>query len=330
VRLDESINDLVMMKEPSRKTLKNREDLFARLEMLVEENFQDYGTVRLFLFGSCAVNLDSDTSDLDMCIAPMDDKENGLKDYQRLDVLQNLYRCLQEREFGEIDIIYSARVPVCKLTDASTGIQCDFILPVGNLEKKTEILRVLGRMDQRFRPFILTVKHWSKSRGIGEAARGALNSFGHTLLAVHFLQAVEPPVLPIIQVVDGEIVGDEHESFVSENTSTLGELLAGYFEYYSHNFDRSIHCVSILDKDLEECSGPDREAKFPGRQQRYLCVVDPVDCSDNVGRNIPLDGAKAICLEFERGWNLIQSGATLDDICQVPAIVPDFRVVTRY
>lgn len=53
--------------------------------------------------------------------------------------------------------------------------------------------------DDRIAMLIDLVKYWSKRRFIGDASKGSLNSFGHTLLVLHFAQACEPALAPNIQ-----------------------------------------------------------------------------------------------------------------------------------
>ena len=53
--------------------------------------------------------------------------------------------------------------------------------------------------DDRVRELVDMVKYWSKRRYIGDASKGSLNSFGHTLMVIHFAQNCEPPLVPNLQ-----------------------------------------------------------------------------------------------------------------------------------
>jgi len=41
----------------------------------------------------------------------------------------------------------------------------------------------------------------AKQCDIGDASRGSLSSYGYTLLVLHYLQQVTPPVIPVLQEV---------------------------------------------------------------------------------------------------------------------------------
>ena len=56
--------------------------------------------------------------------------------------------------------------------------------------------------DDRVRPFIISIKHWSKTRGLCDAMNNYPNSFGFVLLSIKFLQMVN--ILPICSIEDVE------------------------------------------------------------------------------------------------------------------------------
>jgi hypothetical protein len=39
---------------------------------------------------------------------------------------------------------------------------------------------------------------------IGDASRGTLSSYAYIIMVIHFLQQIQPPVLPVLQQVCGE------------------------------------------------------------------------------------------------------------------------------
>lgn len=286
------------LQEFSRQTLPSHELEVARNELLqrlgVTINKLFNGEVKMEIFGSCAANLSSSSSDLDICLSHIDSSEKG----NELGILAQLDKRLREENYGNPLTILSARVPIVKLTDRITGIECDFATRVGKHRLKSSLLKLLTEFDDRFRPLVLAIKYWSKRRYAGDASRGTLNSFGHSLLIVHFFQACEPPVLPIVKLVEESngiedeksrsLVWDSSlfENFERHNTSSLGELLFQYFEYYATKFDPNIHVVSTHQRYLIEADSFQRKAEFQERHYTYFCVQDPVDESDNVGRNM--------------------------------------------
>jgi DNA polymerase sigma len=65
---------------------------------------------------------------------------------------------------------------------------------------KTALLRAYSNVDQRVRPLVLFVKHWSKTRKVADTRRGGMGSFAWCLLCIYFLMKVaKPPVVPNLQ-----------------------------------------------------------------------------------------------------------------------------------
>lgn len=270
--------------------VRRRQEVLNLLKGVVLQIFN--GKVGLELFGSCATRLATDTSDLDLCVTIHTGQSDGLKESQHLEVLQKLYYAIQSLCRGEPTLILSARVPIVKWKDSLTSIECDFTLRIGRHDLKTKFLRIFVDGDARFRPFVLLVKHWSKQRYVGDATRGTLNSFGHTLLVVHFLQALDPPMLPIVRLrrshnAEGALLEQwTIKPFTRRNTMSFGELLFAYFDYFANRFDFERHIVTTRFEKLIPASAEERALQFQKRQRTSFCVEDPLDLTDNVGRNV--------------------------------------------
>jgi DNA polymerase sigma len=107
---------------------------------------------------------------------------------------------------------------------------------------------------------------WAKKRHINSPYRGTLSSYGYVLMILHYLiNIVQPPVLPNLQLQripegtdDGQIHHTEGENIYniwfskdtksirpSLNKSSLGELLRGFFDYYSYKFGWGQSVISI-------------------------------------------------------------------------------------
>jgi DNA polymerase sigma len=53
---------------------------------------------------------------------------------------------------------------------------------------KSRLLLEYSLIDKRFAKLVVLVKAWAKARSINSAAHGTFNSFGLSLLVVHYLQ----------------------------------------------------------------------------------------------------------------------------------------------
>ncbi len=145
---------------------------------------------------------------------------------------------------------------------SGVGVQCDINFSAHLALQNTLLLRCYSFTDPRVRPLILFVKYWAKVRGINNAYRGTLSSYGYVLMVLHYLVNVaEPFVCPNLQhlappdpnlppaALEGlttckgrnvrfwrdeqEIQRLAHEGSLNNNKESLGALLRGFFEYYA-------------------------------------------------------------------------------------------------
>lgn len=231
-------------------------------------------------------------------------------------------------------------------------------LPIYN----TELLRCYSLCDERVRRVVTFVKHWARCRKINDPERGTLSSYGYTLMALHYLtNVVAPPVVPNLQIIyhphqraskkrrgkaqDGnldshvegcdvrffdreeEIVSRSRKSAPTGNRQSVGDLLRGFFAYYSQrpstaqtapgsrkaSFDWVNWTISIrtrgglLSKDDKNWT----RARFIndgvhfGYQYNLLAIEDPFQLDHNVAQTVTRAGISAIRSEFIRAHMII-------------------------
>lgn len=125
--------------------------------------------------------------------------------------------------------------------------QCDICVNNQLALANTRLVGAYARLDPRVRPLVTVVKHWAAARKVNEPYLGTLSSYAYVLLTFNYLQTTSPPVLPCLQqlgrpvgadrIVDGYDVWWQDEPGamaaagfkVGANTSSLGELLLGFF-----------------------------------------------------------------------------------------------------
>lgn len=130
--------------------------------------------------------------------------------------------------------------------------------------RNSRLIAQYVRLDPRVKPVCTFVKNWSRQRFINGSFYSFLSSFAYTLSVITFLQTIDPPVLPNLQLPrtslrnssqpsiqdkfnDSFLIADPGESYIaeladptvnvslfdwkSENTQTVYELLRSYFSY---------------------------------------------------------------------------------------------------
>jgi DNA polymerase sigma len=73
-----------------------------------------------------------------------------------------------------------------KMTCVQVDLSVENELPVF----KSRLLLEYSLIDERFAQLVVLVKAWAKGRGVNSSVHGTLNSFGLSLLVLHYLQVL--------------------------------------------------------------------------------------------------------------------------------------------
>ncbi|CAD6186808.1 unnamed protein product [Caenorhabditis auriculariae] len=230
--------------------------------------------VLLCAVGSTVNGCGSYNSDIDLCLCtPMDSSKpnnahnfNTDRQYAKnllYTVFMAVSRPMPNSNIANLVAncqIINAKVPIIRfwLTPPYEGLDID--VNVNNVSGiyNSHLIHYYSRLDSRFPALALLVKHWAIKQKISDALTGYFNSYSLILLVIHYLQCgVHPPVLPNLQRLFPEYFSLDiplnslvlfHRRFplpdAPVNTWLLGELLIGFFQYYSR-FDFANYGISI-------------------------------------------------------------------------------------
>ena len=267
------------------------------IKILSKYNFHDS---RVEPFGSIVNNFMTELGDIDICIIP---KDNTL--------IQGFWELLEEIKEEVInnqkiaEFILIERYPrflLLKLKDIETNIDLDITvqntLPILN----TKLIRVYSLLDQRFHILGIFLKFWVKKNKIHSALDKYLSSYALLILIIHYLQSiVEPKILPILQQVQN--IQEEYIYYYEEkklktnlyfeedlnkienymniindknvNTSSVVELLIGFFDYYAYKYNHYLISISRSDKK-----------PVPEEETIAFPLEDPFDVNYNPGKSM--------------------------------------------
>ncbi|KAG0152278.1 hypothetical protein CROQUDRAFT_649648 [Cronartium quercuum f. sp. fusiforme G11] len=226
-------------------------------------------------FGSTTFGLDSDTSDLDLCILdpslPNGPRSHAETDGKRIYSMRTLATLLKQLGFCQIIPVQNATVPIVKFRSVDGSIFGDInanhTLGVHN----SDLLLAYHKLAPGvFRPLGIAIKLWAKERGICDPAGAngppSISAYSLVLLLVAYLQRVG--MLPNLQkgVPRRRTVftlqrrqahrkpkpAEEHDTSYLENAPegwvprevSITELFVGFFKYYA-SFDFASLVVSI-------------------------------------------------------------------------------------
>ncbi|CAL8346544.1 unnamed protein product [Lota lota] len=274
--------------------LSRKETCRSRLQRDIQSVFP---VARLYLTGSSMSGLGCRSSDADLCLVLRGSPDIFTLFFQTqpgpdpihiLTVLQALFRPLGYLE--KIQLI-RAKVPILRFREKGSGLEFD--LNVNNTVgiRNTFLLRSYAYADHRVRPFILAVKKWARHHQINDASKGTLSSYTLVLMVLHYLQTLGEPVLPSLQKdypecfnasmeIDMVPEGPRHiPPYMSQNKSSLGDLLQGFLKYYSSTFRWDLQVISVREgKALPK-------NKSGEWRNKYICVEEPFE-RNNVARAV--------------------------------------------
>ncbi|XP_027079372.1 protein HESO1-like isoform X4 [Coffea arabica] len=92
--------------------------------------------------------------------------------------------------------ITTAKVPILKVVDRGTGVECDISIENRDGILKSQLIRIFCSIDERFRKLSFLMKTWAKAQKINSSKDGTLNSLSIIQLVAFHLQTRNPPILP--------------------------------------------------------------------------------------------------------------------------------------
>lgn len=276
---------------------------------------------------------------MDLCclVPPNKSEEKTRTSAELVEALSDLIR--RETDFHVLPLP-QARIPILKISRAKGeahpyDMACDIGFNNRLALENTRLLLSYAMLDPpRLRSLVLFVKVWTKRRKLNAPFTGTLSSYGYTLMVLFFLIHVKrPPVLPNLQriptrkrVLPEDIVLEGHniyffddmealrQSWHSDNTESLGELLLDFFRYFSRDFNYTKDAMSI------RTEGGLITKESRGWQSEMLGIEDPFQAGYNVARTVTKDGLYTIRGEFMRASRLLANRSVrapqlLADLC---------------
>ncbi|KAL0879112.1 hypothetical protein ABMA27_004066 [Loxostege sticticalis] len=262
-------------------------------------------------FGSITTGLGVKTSDADCFVHIPPQFRHPGNNY-----VMKAKRILQQYPdvFAEILSIPRANTPIVKFFHIPTATNCDltFKTPLG--AQNSKLVAFMLHADPRLIPMAVAIKYWAKVHDF--SGTGKLTNYALTLLIIFYLQQPPRSLLPSVAWLQRDA---RHDLLVDHwntgfdacgkdslppttNTSSISELLGGFFEYYSmFNFEEMVVCTYLgtpLKKDvfmdLNQLPNEFHRYKnnvmtnraLPLRFNTAVCVQDPFEQCHNVASAI--------------------------------------------
>ncbi|KAI3827666.1 hypothetical protein L1987_01747 [Smallanthus sonchifolius] len=221
--LDRLLNDAYVIRRPKPSEYEHRKQLIRVVNEIAKDIYGSSASCPVVVeeFGSFSMDLFTTESDLDLSINLRNSSLTFPRDGDHVTGVQP---------------IMSAKVPIVKVVDTGTGIECDLSVENRDGISMSLIIRFITSIDQRFQKLSFLMKAWAKAHGINSSKDRTLNSLSIILLVAFHLQTRDPHILPPFSAIlkDGEDLASVKKSvrnfhnYVVRNRETLGELFVSF------------------------------------------------------------------------------------------------------
>lgn len=292
-KIEEAINDTLAATDG---LLALREKRVRRVQLTLRGLAKELGLEGdVEVFGSFMNGFKMGGSDLDVAFIPKGEPAHIH--------LEKFAERLPSLGFENITKIFRANVPLVKFTDKQTQMEVDFCINNELGVRNSKMLAVYCQYDTRVLKLGRLVKDWAKRHQLVGTADGYLNSYAYMLLVIHYLQSLEPPVVPNLQTLAPASASfpvcdkkwgfedkwetkfvDDIQSLpnpTSENTMSVAELLVGFFKFYTEIHDWKRHAVCIRLNEPSVCIPKDSLVNQANTSTEWY-IEDPFDLRHNL------------------------------------------------
>lgn len=232
---------------PSEEAMRN--EVVQRVRNVIQNKWPE---VMVEVFGSFNTGLYLPTSDIDIVVL-------GKWPVIPLFAVESELRRAEITVPGSLMVLDKTSVPIVKFTDRFTEVKVDisFNMQSGLLSAKKikAFLKQYPLLDK----LVMIIKQFLYQRNLNEVYTGGIGSYSLILLIVSFLQ--------------------HHPRVKAESEdANLGILLTEFFELYGRNFNYVKVGINV------EGTGSYFNKMEHGMSDSTLCIIDPADPTNNVGR----------------------------------------------
>ncbi|CAF1174331.1 unnamed protein product [Adineta steineri] len=277
--------------KPSNSDIENRQEILNQLEKQFKK---DYPDCNLHAFGSFYNGFGFHQSDLDVCIVFKDDREKNNDEVIR--IMQRILRAMKSSNtFENVQPVLHAKVPIIRSRHRQLHIEIDISLHNMLAIENTRLLKTYTDIDPRVSELGYMIKHLAKFCGIGDASRGTLSSYAYIIMLIHFLQQIQPPVLPVLQQLSDDTTNKSSmykkcskwnvyfyedllkikEIMKNNNKLSSGALWIEFLRFYTEQFNYEEHIVTI--RQIEPLLKHEK-----GWFRQTIAIEDPFELSHNL------------------------------------------------
>ncbi|KAK4341576.1 hypothetical protein RND71_040077 [Anisodus tanguticus] len=321
---EELLNEIYTVCRPKPSDYEVRRDLISVFNEIAKDIYGRSGNVPVVEeFGSFVMDLFHSKSDLDLSVN-FDNSSVKFSHEKKIQTLRKfarkLYALQTSGHVSGVHPIPAARVPILKVVDCGTKIECDISVENRDGVSKSKIIHMICSLDERFQKLSFLMKAWAKAQNINSSKDKTLNSLSVILLVAFHLQTRNPPILPPFSAIledgsDPDAVEKSLNKFVNygkRNKESVAELLVTLLI-------KLLSIEKLWDKGL--CASTYEASWLSKTWDSKVCCIsveDFTDRSQNVARAVGKGEVKRIYKCIQRTNENIS--AFMDGLIEVPAL----------
>ncbi|XP_055813861.1 uncharacterized protein LOC129883260 [Solanum dulcamara] len=321
---EELLNEIYTVCRPKPSDYEVRKDLISAFNEIAKDIYGCSGNVPVVEeFGSFVMDLFHSKSDLDLSVN-FDNSPVKFSREKRIQTLRKFAKKLYALQtYGHVSGVHpitAAKVPVLKVVDCGTKVECDISVENRDGVSKSKIIHMICSLDERFQKLSFLMKTWAKAQNINSSKDRTLNSLSVILLVAFHFQTRNPPILPPFSAIledgcDPDAVAKSLKKFVNygkRNKESVAELLVTLL----------IKLLSIEKLWAKGLCASTYEASWLSKtwDSKVCCisVEDFTDRSQNVARAVGKGEVKRIYKCIQRTSKYIS--AFMDGLVEIPTL----------
>ncbi|XP_057729433.1 protein HESO1-like [Arachis stenosperma] len=308
--LEELLHDTYIKQIPEPIDYHNRVDLVRIFNVMAREIYgKGNSSPVVEEYGSFVMDIFNKKSDLDLSINFNNSTEVGRQ--RKISTLRKFNKklCSIQRRghITSVQLIMTAKVPIIKLTDRGTGIECDLSVENRDGIAKSRIIHSISAIDERFRKLCFLAKSWAQAQNINSSKDRTLNSLSIVSLVAFHLQTCNPPILPPFSALLKEGADPEsvtravknYANYGKKNSDSLAKLFITLFVKLAsvEQLWQNGLCISLYEGSWI--------LKSWGRKSYSISIEDFTDPSQNFSRAVGPEEVNTIYGCIHRSLNFI-------------------------
>ncbi|KAK7072353.1 Terminal uridylyltransferase 4 [Halocaridina rubra] len=243
--IDRLVRSVAEELQVSPQMMEQRKEVVAQLNDLLTSKVEG---CHLEMVGSSLSGFCLKTSDINIDILMVD----NLNPSTALLAVRELVGSSSSELFKDVVDDLSSSYPTMAFTHAKTGLRMVVGACSPSSRLTNQLLADYAAMDPRVKLLGIAFRYWAQLCQIDIQARGTLPPHVFPLMVVHFLQQHEPPVIPVLHMLQDNSESDGYlsparakEVWQTKNTQSIGKLWLEMFQFYTVGFKATEHIINV-------------------------------------------------------------------------------------